>query len=100
MSDTSKDEIIVSKVYFGVENINNKDKWALVIQGEFRNEYYAKTGQLPFKGKAQLNLVSENMSVLPTAVRSLTSLALPYKISDTSNNFKNSSSSVQLSTRM
>ena len=52
MSDTSKDEIIVSKVYFGVENINNKDKWALVIQGEFRNEYYAITGQLPFKGKA------------------------------------------------
>jgi len=88
MSDSSKDEIKVSKAYFGVEKINHKDKWALIIQGEFRNEYYATTGQLPFTGKAQLDLVSEKMSVLPTAVRSLASLALPFKISETSNNFR------------
>ena len=30
------------------------------------------------------------MSVLPTAARSLASLALPFKISNTSNNFKDS----------
>ena len=78
----------MSKAFFGVEKINYKEKWALTIQGEFRNEYYAE--YLPFKGKAQLDLVSEKMSVLPTAVRSLASLALPYKISDTSNNFRSS----------
>ena len=41
MSDDTTDQIKVTKAFFGVEKINYKDKYSLVIQGNFRNENMA-----------------------------------------------------------
>ena len=49
MSDTSRDQITVTKAFFGVERINYKEKWGLIIQGDFKNDFYVN--YFDFQGK-------------------------------------------------